>query len=113
MPGIRSQSSLQALGLLPGARRRSWSVLLVLALALASFMHVAHSHDADAPANYKQLCTFCSTFDRGGAPPPVTQVVLPVGPAPVFLVAPPPSPAAAQGALRPACQPRAPPFLQA
>jgi hypothetical protein len=112
MLGIQSRSSLQALGLLPGARRRSWSVLLVLALLLASFMHVAHSHDADAPSNNTQHCSFCSTFDRGGAPPPVTQVVLPVGPAPIFLVAPPPSPAA-RGALRSACQPRAPPFLQA
>jgi hypothetical protein len=87
-------------------------VLLALALLLASFMHVAHSHDADAPSNYKQHCTYCNAFDRGGAPPPVTPVVLPVGPAPIFLVAPPPSPTA-RGPLRSACQPRAPPFLQA
>ena len=112
MQGIHSQPPLQALGLLPGARRRAWSVLVVLALALASFMHVAHSHDADAPSIYKHHCTFCSTIDRGGAPPPAPLVVLPVGPAPIFVVAPLPAPQA-RVELRSACRPRAPPFLQA
>jgi len=112
MQGIQSQPSLQGLGLLPGARRRAWSVLLVLALALASFMHVAHSHDTDAPSIYKQHCTFCSTFDRGGAPPPTPQVVLPVEPAPILVVAPLPAPCV-RVELRSACRPRAPPLLQA
>lgn len=112
MPGIQSRSSLQALGLFPDARRRAWSVLLVLALALASFMHVAHSHDADTASTYQQNCTFCSTFDRGGAPPPATRAVLPIEPAPRFVIAPLSSPPA-RVALRSACRPRAPPFLQA
>ena len=72
MQGIHDQLSLRALGLVPGAYRRAWSGLLVLAIALASFMHLAHSHDADAPSISKHHCTYCSTFDRGGAPPPAT-----------------------------------------
>jgi hypothetical protein len=111
MPGIQSQPS-QALGLLPGARRRAWSTLLVLALALASFMHVAHSHDADAPSTHKQHCTFCSSFDRGGAPPPATPAVLPFELVPVFVLTPLPSPPA-RVEQRAACRPRAPPLLQA
>ena len=112
MQGIQNQPSLRALGLVPGACRRAWSGLLILAIALASFMHVAHSHDADAPSSYKQHCTFCSTFDRGSAPPPASPALLPTQPAPS--VALPASPA------RVACvefhsdsQPRAPPSLQA
>jgi len=112
MQGIQSQPSLQGLGLLPGARRRAWSVLLVLALALASFMHVAHSHDTDAPSIYKQHCTFCSTFDRGGAPPPASLATLPAEPAPSLIVAAPQAPVTPVE-LRSTGQPRAPPFLQA
>ena len=51
------------------ARGHVWAVLLAVAIALASFMHVAHTHDADVPASF-QFCSFCVTFDRGGAPPP-------------------------------------------
>ena len=112
MQGIRNQPSLQALGLVPGVRRRVWSGLLVLAIALASFLHVAHSHEADAPSIYKQHCTYCSTFDRGGAPPPASIATLPVEPAPSFVVVAPLAPIAS---VRPrsALQPRAPPSLQA
>jgi hypothetical protein len=112
MQGIQSQPALQVLGLVPGARRRAWSILLVLAIAVASFMHVAHSHDADSPSIYKQHCTFCSTFDRGGAPPPATSVVLPAEPAPVLVIAPLHTPCTPVE-QRSACRPRAPPFLQA
>lgn len=112
MQGIQSQPTLQGLGLLPGARRRAWSMLLVLAIAVASFMHVAHNHDAGAPSIYKQHCTFCSTFDRGGAPPPATRAVLPAQPAPILVVAPLHVPCAPVE-RRSTCRPRAPPFLQA
>ena len=112
MQGIRSQPSLQALGLVPGLRRRVWSGLLVLAVALASFLHVAHSHDADAPSIYKQHCTYCGTFDRGGAPPPASFATLPSRPAPSFVVAVPQAPVTGVQ-LRSALQPRAPPLLQA
>ena len=112
MQGIRNQPSLQALGLVPGVRRRVWSGLLVLAIALASFLHVAHSHEADAPSIYKQHCTYCSTFDRGGAPPPATPAALPAEPAPSF-VAVTLHALVTRAPLRSALQPRAPPFLQA
>lgn len=112
MQGIRNQPSLQALGLVPGVRRRVWSGLLVLAIALASFLHVAHSHEADAPSLNKQHCTYCSTFDRGGAPPPASIATLPVESAPSFVVI---APLALVASVRPrsALQPRAPPSLQA
>jgi hypothetical protein len=112
MQGIQSQPALRGLGLLPGARRRVCSVLLVLAIALASFMHVAHSHEADAPSIYKQHCTFCSTFDRGGAPPPALLAALPAEPVPSVAFATPPQPLI-RVEQRPACRPRAPPLLQA
>ena len=112
MQGNRNQPSLQALGLVPGLRRRAWSGLLVLALALASFLHVAHSHEADSPSIYKQHCTYCGAFDRGGAPPPASLVTLPARQAPAFVVALPQAPVA-RLELRSTLQPRAPPFLQA
>jgi hypothetical protein len=112
MQGIRHQPSLQALGLAPGVRRRVWSGLLVLAIALASFLHVAHSHEADAPSIYKQHCTYCSTFDRGGAPPPASLAVLPAEPTPCFVVELLHAPVT-RVQLRSALQPRAPPSLQA
>jgi hypothetical protein len=112
MQGIQSQPALRGLGLLPGARRRAWSILLVLAIAVASFMHVAHSHAADAPSIYKQHCTFCSTFDRGGAPPPATQAVLAAQLAPILVVAPL-NESRATVEQRSTCRPRAPPLLQA
>ena len=112
MQGIRSQPSLHALGLVPGLHRRVWSGLLVLAIALASFLHVAHSHEADSPSIYKQHCTYCGSFDRGGAPPPASLVTLPARQAPAFVVALPQAPVA-RLELRSTLQPRAPPFLQA
>jgi hypothetical protein len=112
MQGIRNQPSLQALGLVPGMRRRVWSGLLVLAIALASFLHVAHSHEADSPSIYKQHCTYCSAFDRGGAPPPASLATLPASQAPIFVVVAPQGPVA-RLELRSVLQPRAPPFLQA
>ena len=112
MQGIRRQPSLQALGLAPGLSRRVWSGLLVLALALASFLHVAHSHEADAPPIYKQHCTYCGTSDRGGAPPPAAFAMPPAPPAPAFVVVAPLAPVI-RVQLRSALQPRAPPFLQA
>jgi hypothetical protein len=42
---------------------------LALAVALASFMHVAHSHGSDG-SGVSKLCSFCASFDRGTAPPP-------------------------------------------
>jgi hypothetical protein len=82
-------------------------VLLAVAIALASFMHVAHTHEAEVPASYK-FCSFCVSFDRGGgAPPPVIRATV----APVSAVALAIVP---QGRLvRPTCHPRAPPVLQA
>ena len=112
MPDIRNQPSLQALGFVPGVRRRVWSGLIVLALVLASFLHVAHSHESDAPSIYKQHCSYCSAFDRGGAPPPASIVMLPAEPAPSFVLVQAQAPAT-RVQLRSALQPRAPPFLQA
>jgi len=112
MQRFQNQPSLRALGLAPGAWRRAWSGLLVLAVALASFMHVAHSHDADAPSTFKQHCTFCSTFDRGGGPPPATPALLPAEPVPSFTSPVPQAPVVSVEILSDA-QPRAPPPLQA
>ena len=112
MQGFQIRPPLQVLGLVPGLGRRAWAGLLVLALALASFMHVAHSHEADAPSIYKQHCTYCGTFDRGSAPPPAVPAALPAEPAPsVSIVAP--QAGFTPVRLRAASQPRAPPFLQA
>jgi len=112
MQGTSNPPLLQVLGLAPGARRRFWAGLLALALAVASFMHVAHSHDADAPSIYKQHCSFCSTFDRGTAPPPASLALLPTRQAPCFVAVAPRDPGVRAG-FRGAAQPRAPPFLQA
>jgi hypothetical protein len=112
MQGIQNRPLLQSLGLVPGLRRRAWCWLLVLALALASLLHVAHSHEADAPSIYKQHCTYCGTFDRGGAPPPAAPAALPAEPAPRLIVVAPR--ATVTGVrLRSTVQPRAPPSLQA
>ena len=112
MQGNRNHPSLQALGLVPGLRRRAWSGLLVLALALASFLHVAHSHEADSPSIFKQHCTYCGAFDRGGAPPPASLATLPARQAPAFVVVSPQAPVT-RLELRSTLQPRAPPHLQA
>jgi hypothetical protein len=73
---------------------------------------VAHSHDADAPSIYKQHCTYCGTFDRGGAPPPAACAALPSEPAPAVQVAAPRVPVT-DVPIRSAGQPRAPPYSQA
>lgn len=93
------------------ARGRVWAVLLAAAIALASFMHVAHTHEADVPASFK-FCSFCVTFERGGAPPPaVMTAVIPAAPVATAIVVEDTLP---QGrvARRP-CHARAPPALQA
>jgi hypothetical protein len=106
-----TQHWMTNLGRTRPARRRAWAVLLTLALALAAFMHVAHTHDTDAPATYK-YCSFCTTLDRGSAPPPVVAVAVPhvaADAAPLHpCIA---APAAAPG--RTPHSPRAPPVLQA
>jgi hypothetical protein len=106
-----TQSWLTDLGRTRLGRRRAWAALLTLALALAAFMHVAHTHDADAPATYK-YCSFCTTLDRGSAPPPVVaagvpRVVATAAPLPRFVAAPAVVP------VRTPHSPRAPPALQA
>lgn len=106
-----TQTWLTDLGRTRLGRRRAWAALLTLALALAAFMHVAHTHDADAPATYK-YCSFCTTLDRGSAPPPVVAVAVPH----VAAAASPPSRFVATAAVAPvrtAHSPRAPPALQA
>jgi hypothetical protein len=66
------------LGSMPGADRlRLLVAALALSVALASFMHVSHSHEADGTGAAK-LCQFCSSFDRGTAPPPAAPASLPV-----------------------------------
>jgi hypothetical protein len=95
---------------LPGWRRlRLLVAALALAVGLASFMHVAHSHDENGAdgAGVSQLCSFCSSFDRGTAPPPASATP----PRIVGLVAPEPhvSKAPASPAVCAAFRPRAPP----
>jgi hypothetical protein len=61
-------------------RLRLLVAALALSVALASFMHVSHSHEAEGTGAAK-LCQFCSSFDRGTAPPPAALAPLPaVGP---------------------------------
>jgi hypothetical protein len=112
MRGLQNQPVPRALGLVPGAYRRVWAGLLVLALALASFMHVAHSHDADAPSTYQQHCGYCSNFDRGGTPPPASPALLTTDPVTSFVIAVPLAPVA-RAELHSDRQPRAPPSFQA
>lgn len=112
MQAIRHQPSLQALGSGRDLRRRVWSGLLVLAIALASFLHVAHSHESGAPSIYKQHCTYCGTFERGAAPPPAALASLPAMQVPSCAVPAPREPAARTG-IRSARQARAPPLPQA
>jgi peptidoglycan/LPS O-acetylase OafA/YrhL len=111
---LDSPASLATFGLARSVRRRAWAVLLAVAVGLASFMHVAHSHDADGPTQLTQgICTFCTVFDRGGgAPPPADAVLLAVAPtatAPTVddVEAP------ADSTVRSPCNPRAPPAIQA
>ena len=95
---------------LPGwGRLRLLVAALSLAVGLASFMHVAHSHDANAAdgTGVSKLCSFCASFDRGTAPPPVAalppRIEVPVTPETRAFTALAPSPA------RAAFRPRAPP----
>jgi hypothetical protein len=98
---------LTGFGLHRTARRRAWAMLLALALVLAAFMHVAHTHDADTPASYK-FCSFCTTLDRGSAPPPVVAVSVPhVAPDSIPIRRSVAAPAST--AVRSPQQPRAPP----
>jgi hypothetical protein len=61
----------------PTARTaRLWVALLVLAIALASFVHVAHSHDA-AGSGPSKPCPCWSGHDRVAPPPTVTPQSLP------------------------------------
>jgi hypothetical protein len=106
-----TQTWMPDLGRTRPARRRVWAVLLTLTLALAAFMHVAHTHDADAPATYK-FCSFCTTLDRGSAPPPVVAHTVPrlvavEATLPRIIAAPAVAPS------RTPQSPRAPPILQA
>ena len=59
------------------ARLRLLVAAVALSVALASFMHVSHSHEAEGTGAAK-LCQFCSSFDRGTAPPPAAMAALPV-----------------------------------
>ena len=105
------QTMLKPFGCSRSVRRRAWALLLSLFLAMAAFMHLAHTHEADAPATYK-FCSFCTTLDRGGAPPPVSAVALPfVSPVATATVVEIASPLGT--ATRTPRQSRAPPALQA
>ena len=57
-------------------RLRLLAAALAVAVALASFMHVSHSHAAEG-TGAAQLCQFCSSFDRGTAPPPAALAAMP------------------------------------
>ena len=102
-----SSTLLNGLGYLRPVRRRAWGLLLSLAIALAAFMQVAHTHEGEAPATYK-VCSFCTTLDRGSAPPPVVALGVPLQPT---AVAPelPTLPLACGTTFRTPSQPRAPP----
>lgn len=90
-------------------RLRLLVATLALAVGLASFMHVAHSHDANGAdgSSVSQLCSFCSSFDRGTAPPPASSAL----PRIAGLVAPQAcaDTAVARAPVRAAFRPRAPP----
>jgi len=83
---------------------------IALAVVLASFMHVAHSHEADEPGVAK-LCSFCASFERGTAPPPAASVIPPLErpAAPEFRATAPSSRPSGHVSF----QPRAPPHSQA
>lgn len=106
------QMMLKPFGCSRTARRRAWAVLLSLFLALAAFMHVAHTHEGDARTSYK-FCSFCTTLDRGGgAPPPVGATAIPhASPVATATVGEIPAPAGTPS--RTPLNPRAPPALQA
>jgi hypothetical protein len=98
-------------GCLPGAGGlRSLVMVLALSVALASFLHSAHGHEADGPGVAK-FCTFCASLERGSAPPPAAALVLraaqPVLPEQLPATAPRPS------AVPSSFRSRAPPRFQA
>jgi hypothetical protein len=99
------------LGSMPvAARLRLLVAALAVSVALASFMHVSHSHEADGTGAAK-LCQFCSSFDRGTAPPPAALASLPAArPLPPPADAALPAPTGATAAFYEA---RAPPHVQA
>lgn len=83
---------------------------LALSVALASFMHVSHSHEAHG-TGAANLCQFCSSFDRGAAPPPAALAPLPAA----RPLSPPAdaAPAAPRLATAGSYEARAPPHAQA
>jgi len=92
------------------ARLRLLVAALALSVALASFMHVSHSHEAEGTGAAK-LCQFCSSFDRGTAPPPAALVSSPAArPLPALPDAVLPAPRASTAGSYEA---RAPPHAQA
>lgn len=99
------------LGSMPGADRlRLLVAALALSVALASFMHVSHSHEAEGTGAAK-LCQFCSSFDRGTAPPPAALATPPAArPLPPIADAALPAPRRSTGGSYEA---RAPPHAQA
>jgi hypothetical protein len=56
---------------------RALAAALALAVALASLLHFAHSHE-DAGGSVAKLCQLCATFDRGTAPPPAPAMPRPL-----------------------------------
>jgi hypothetical protein len=73
----------------------------------AAFMQVAHTHEGEAPATYK-LCSFCTTLDRGSAPPPVVDLGVPHQPTSIAPILPA-LPHVGGTSVRTPRQPRAPP----
>ena len=105
------QRWVSRLGSMPGADRlRLLVAALALSVALASFMHVSHSHEAEGTGAAK-LCQFCSSFDRGTAPPPAALATPPtVRPLPPLADAALPAPRRSTAGSYEA---RAPPHAQA
>jgi hypothetical protein len=99
------------LGSMPVAHRlRVLVAALALSVALASFMHVSHSHEAEGTGAAK-LCQFCSSFDRGTAPPPAALAPLPAA-RPLSPPAAAAPPATSLSTAR-SYEARAPPHVQA
>jgi hypothetical protein len=105
------QRWIPRLGFMPVAQRLHLLVAaLTLSVALASFMHVAHSHEAEGTGAAK-LCQFCSSFDRGTAPPPAGPAASPTARAdspPAAAASPAPIPS-----ITGPYEARAPPHAQA
>jgi hypothetical protein len=93
-----------------GGWLRPLVMALALSVALASFLHSAHGHEADGPGVAK-ICTFCASFERGSAPPPAAALALRV--APHVLPEQPPADAPRPSAAPASFRSRAPPHFQA